>query len=204
MNRIRSAANSPPSVTTLSASKRSILWPRCVSMPWRCMRASSCATVFSPRRMPGLGEGLKNTSLNCSRRPSRRNWRSMPNRNSNIGPPRTALGSWGLAPKPMAMVPPSMARKRSRTRSAASMPSQGTTACSMPGSLRMKRAPLAMTSAWLATSPAVVCTTRPSADRPVTLAARCCTFMRWKKLPSGTTRSARVRRPLGIQMVPGR
>ena len=80
----------------------------------------------------------------------------MPNRNSNIGPPRTALGSLGLAPNPTAMVPLSMARSRSRIRSAASMPSQGVIACSMPGSFLMKRPPLAITSASLGTSPAVV------------------------------------------------
>jgi multidrug efflux pump subunit AcrA (membrane-fusion protein) len=35
-------------------------------------------------------------------------------RNSNIGPPRTAVGSLGLPAKPTAMVPPCMARRRSR------------------------------------------------------------------------------------------
>jgi len=74
----------------------------------------------------------------------------------------------------------------------------------MPGSFLMKRPPLAITSASLAMSPALECTVRPSADRPVTLAARNCTFMRSKKGSSGTTRSARERRPLGIQIVPGR
>ena len=33
MNRMRSAANSPPSVTTLFLSKRSSLWSRCVGFP---------------------------------------------------------------------------------------------------------------------------------------------------------------------------
>ena len=173
-------------------------------MPRWPIMASRRATVLLPRRAPGWVDGLKNTSLKRSRRPSRRSCRSMPNRNSNIGPPRTALGSLGLAPKPTAMVPPLISRSRSRMRSAAAMPSQGVMACSMPGSLRMKRPPLAITSVSLATSPALVCTTRPSADRPVTLAARWRTFMRAKKLSSGTTRSARVRRPLGIQMIPGR
>ncbi len=94
----------------------------------------------------------------------------MPNRNSNIGPPRTALGSLGLPPKPMAMVPPFISRNRSRIFSAAAMPSQGVMACSMPGSFLMKRPPLAITSASLATSPAVVSTSRPPSRRPVTSA----------------------------------
>jgi hypothetical protein len=89
-------------------------------------------------------------------------------------------------------------------RSAAVMPSQGVIACSMPGSFLMKRPPVAMTSASLVTSPRPVCTARPPSAKPVTSAGWNSTSMRRRKLSSGTTRSARVRRPLGIQMIPGR
>jgi hypothetical protein len=75
-----------------------------------------------------------------------------------------------LPAKPTAMVPPVIARSRSRICSAAAMPSQGVMACSMPGSFLMKRPPVAITSASFATSPAVVCTLRPSGERPVTSA----------------------------------
>ena len=98
--------------------------------------ASILRTAVGPRRCPGSLDGLKNTSLNRSRRPWRRSRVSMPNRNSNIGPPRTAPGSLGLDAKPIAMVPPSIAASRSRMASAEAMPSQGTSACSIPGSLR--------------------------------------------------------------------
>ncbi len=54
-----------------------------------------------------------------------------------MGPPRTADGSLGLAPKPMATVPSVIAARRSRMPSAEAMPSQGMKALSMPGSLRM-------------------------------------------------------------------
>ena len=204
MNRIMSAANSPPSVTTLSASKRTILWPRCVPMPRRRISFSRWSTALSPSRLPGRGEGLKNTSWMRSRRPSRRSCSSMPNRNSNIGPPRTALCSFGLAPKPTAIVPCCMVRRRSRICSAAAMPSHGVMACSMPGSLRMKRPPEATIRPSVCTMPLLVCTVRASSDRPVTCAATCSTCMRRKKFSSGTISCSRVRRPAGIQMVPGR
>ena len=129
----------------------------------------------------------------------------MPNRNSNIGPPRTAVGSFGLPAKPTASVPPFISRRRSRMRSAAAMPSQGVMACSMPGSFLMKRPPVAMTSASLTTSPLRGRARRePSSLRPVTSAAMEAHTLRRRKLSSGITRSSRVLRPLGIQMMPGR
>ena len=84
------------------------------------------------------------------------------------------------------------------------MPSQGVMACSMPGSFLMKRPPVAMSSASLGSAPALVSTVRPPSCRPVTSAATWRTPMRWKNGSSGTMSCSRVRRPLGIQMMPGR
>ncbi len=84
------------------------------------------------------------------------------------------------------------------------MPSQGVMACSMPGSFLMKRPPVAITSASFPTAPPVVCTVRPPSSRPVTSAATWRTRMRSKNGASGTISCSRVRRPLGIQMMPGR
>ncbi|MPN26109.1 hypothetical protein SDC9_173533 [bioreactor metagenome] len=147
---------------------------------------------------------MKKTRSKCWRRPSRLSCSSMPNRNSNIGPPRTALGSFGFPAKPTAIVPPVISRSRSRMRSAAEMPSQGVMACSMPGSFLMKRPPVARTRPSLTTSPVLVCTVRPSSARPVTSAETKRTRWRCRKPSNGTIRSSRRRKPLGIQMMPGR
>ena len=75
-------------------------------MPRFFISPSSRSTALSPRRCPGRGAGEKNTSLKLSRRPCLRNRVSVPNRNSNTGPPRIAEGSFGLPAKPKATVPP--------------------------------------------------------------------------------------------------
>ena len=127
----------------------------------------------------------------------------MPNRNSKIGPPRMALGSWGLPAKPMAMAPPSMALRRSRICWAAAMPSQGVRACSIPGSFFRKRPPEAMMSPSLMTSPALVSRTRPPSRRPVASAAKWLTRMRRKNFLSVMRRSSPLRSPQGTQISPG-
>ena len=120
-----------------------------------------------------------------------------------MGPPRMALGSWGLPAKPRAMAPPSMARNRSRICCAAAMPSQGVRACSIPGSFFRKRPPLAMMSPSLATSPAVVSRMRPPSRSPVASPATWVTPMRRKKLSRGRRRSSPLRSPEGTQISPG-
>ncbi len=165
--------------------------------------ASSPSTALGPSRLPGFSAGVKNTSLKRSRRFSFRSWLSMPNRNSNIGPPRMAWGSFGLPAKPMAIVPPSISRRRSRMRSAAAMPSQGVMACSMPGSFLMKRPPEATMSPSLGTGSWLVWSRRPPSLSPVASAATWVTPMRRKYFPSGIRRSAPLRNPEGIQIRPG-
>jgi hypothetical protein len=83
-------------------------------------------------RAPGFSAGVKNVRLNLSRRFSCRSCVSRPNKNSNIGPPRIALGSFGLPEKPMAILPASISLSLSRIFSTLLNPSQGVMAFSIP------------------------------------------------------------------------
>ena len=170
MNSVRWLSNSPPSVITLPSVNPLILWPRWVSMSRRFISRSSPFTARGPRRFPGLGAGVKKTSLKWGRLPSRRSFWSMPKRNSNMGPPRIAEGSFGLPAKPMAMVPLCIRFSRSLIRTAAGMPSQGVMTCSMPGSFRMKRPPVAMIRpSFSISAPASVTSRRPPSARVAAL-----------------------------------
>jgi hypothetical protein len=204
MKTMMSAANSPPSVLTLPGSNPTILCPRWVAISRRFISPIRRSTAFSPRRLPGLGMGLKKTSLIFSRRPSRRNWVSSPNRNSKIGPPRIAVGSFGLPAKPSAMVPDSSSATRVRRRSTGAMPSQGRMASSMPGSFLMKRPPQAMMRPSLATGPVLVSTLRPPSASPLASAATNWMSFSRRNLSSGTTRSCALRLPEGSQIRLGR
>ncbi len=63
------------------------------------------ATAFLPMRSPGLGMGAKKVSWNFSRTPRLRSMWTTLNITSKTGPPRTAEGSLGFPPKPMAIRP---------------------------------------------------------------------------------------------------
>ncbi len=129
----------------------------------------------------------------------------MMNRYSNIGPPRMAPCSLGLVAKPTAMVPPCSASSRRLISSATAMPSQGTSACSIPGSLRRKREPVA-TIRWSLRRlcPLSVRTVRPPSASPVAEALMKLTLLRSKKRLSGNLRSSPLTSPVGIQIVLGR
>ena len=172
MKTMMSASNSPPSVFTLSASKPTSLCPRWISMSRRCISAISRCSACSPRRLPGLGIGLKKASLMRSRRPSRRNWVSMPEQELEhraAAHGRRLIGIAGEAEGHR----PALQRGRAARAIArrAAMPSQGRIACSMPGSFLMKRPPQAMISPSFRIGPAVVSTVRPPSSSPVASAA---------------------------------
>ncbi len=86
----------------------------------------------------------------------------MPNRNSNIGPPRTAVGSFGLPAKP-----DGDGAAGHLAQAVADALGSGDAFAGGDGvldawQLLEEAPPVAMTSASLATSPAVVWTVRPS------------------------------------------
>ncbi|SFV87869.1 hypothetical protein MNB_SUP05-SYMBIONT-5-672 [hydrothermal vent metagenome] len=159
------------------------------------------STAFSPNLAPGFDAGVKKVNLNLSRRFSLRSCVSKPNKNSNIGPPRIALGSFGLPAKPMAILPPSIALTLSRIFSAALKPSQGVMAFSIPGNFLINRPPEAIINASLSTrAPLSSTTVLPSSSKLVTLLATWRTFIRLKKLSNGTTISFLSAAPDGTQI----
>ena len=89
-------------------------------------------------RSPGLAIGAKKVSSNRSRTPRRRSSVSTLNMSSNMGPPRTADGSFGFPPNPIAIRPAPLATREptasaSRSTPLGSPPSDRV--CSTPGGL---------------------------------------------------------------------
>ena len=169
IKRMRSALTSPPSVIKLFLVKDFILWPRCVFISRFFISSCNPCTARGPSRAPGFEAGVKKTISNLSLRFSLRSCSSIPNKNSNMGPPRMAEGSLGLPEKPMAMVPLCKSLKRSRIFSLAGMPSQGVMTCSIPGSFFIKRPPDAIIKPSFLISPESVTTIRPASFRPVAI-----------------------------------
>ena len=115
-NTVRSLGRREPSSnsTVPPGSKPAIFLPKRISTPISPSICWMAATAFFPIRSPGLGMGAKKASRNFSRTPRFRSMWTTLNITSKTGPPRTADGSLGLPPKPMAIRPPPRATSASR------------------------------------------------------------------------------------------